>query len=326
MLKSKLYLITLLLVFNLNYGQNNVYLTITHTLGTSSFSLNNVITNNLGQSVKITRVDYYISSIKIIYNGGQELTVPNKYILVKGNSNVVESLGSFSITNIEGVKFSIGVESPTNNADITLLPTTHPLSFQNPSMHWGWSSGYIFLALEGGAGNNYTTTVQQHGTGNLNYFSQSKTVTPIVNSSGTYINLKADYIEAYKNINVNNGPIDHGVGKTDLTALQNFRDFVFSATNVIPQTSPISAIVDNHFYLNNIELYPNPSNGLINIRFNALSTEITSLEIFDMTGQKVKHIDWNIFQNTLKIDTKGVFFIQFKNQHQVLGFKKIIIQ
>ncbi|MBK9402574.1 MAG: hypothetical protein IPN36_17545 [Bacteroidetes bacterium] len=140
-------LFALMFAATISKAQKNVYLTISHKLGASNFAFNQTAQNNLMQNFRITRVDYYISSIKIIHDGGVETAVPSHYILAKGSSTVIDLLGNFNVTNVEGVKFSIGVEAPTNNSDITLQPSGHPLSFQSPSMHWGWSSRISLFSI-----------------------------------------------------------------------------------------------------------------------------------------------------------------------------------
>ncbi|MBK9637982.1 MAG: hypothetical protein IPO63_09240 [Bacteroidetes bacterium] len=71
-----------------------------------------------------------------------------------------------------------------------------------------------------------------HSLGNANYFQQTQMAAG-VNTGGNniFINLNADYVQAVKNINVASGPIDHGANATDLTVLQNLRDFVFSPSS-----------------------------------------------------------------------------------------------
>ncbi|MDG1148649.1 MAG: hypothetical protein P8N52_10125, partial [Crocinitomicaceae bacterium] len=52
-------------------------------------------------------------------------------------------------------------------------PAGHPLSFQTPSMHWGWTSGYKFLLCDGKGdsnGDNTPNTIfQLHDLGDANY-------------------------------------------------------------------------------------------------------------------------------------------------------------
>lgn len=96
-------------------------------------------------------------------------------------------------------------------------------------MHWGWSAGYRFVAIEGKAGMTFNTTFEMHGLGDPNYFSQTKTLIGVKRDTNIYVKLEADIAQALKGINITAGPIDHGVDATDLDVLKNFRDFVFKA-------------------------------------------------------------------------------------------------
>lgn len=320
MTKSTLVSIALMFVFTISKAQKNVYFTITHKLASSNFAFNQISKNDMSQDFKITRVDYYISSIKIIHDGGMVKEVPNKYILVKGNANVNELLGNFDVTNVEGIQFSIGVEAPTNNADPSLQPAGSPLSFQSPSMHWGWSSGYRFIALEGKTGSNFTTTFEMHGLGNSNYFNQTKMVAGVTDGTNNiFINLNADYTKALNGINISNGPIDHGVNATDLKVLQNFRDYVFS-----PGTPTSTSKIEDNFGVN---IYPNPSTDKLFINFNNNEQHLDNIVFTDITGkihfeqplQLMNEINLNNF-------AKGVYFIQFFEKNSIVTTHKIVIQ
>ncbi len=322
MTKSILLTIALMFTIMISKAQKNVYFTITHKLATANFAFNQTAQNDLMQDFKITRVDYYISGIKIIHDGGMETAVPNKYILAKGSANVIELLGNFNVTNVEGITFSIGVESPINNADPSLQPAGSPLSFQSPSMHWGWSSGYRFIALEGTTGSGFSTVFQMHGLGNANYFNQTKMVAGV--PSGTndiYINLNADYTQALKGINVSSGPIDHGVDATDLTALQNFRDFVFSPGTGIPSSI---GIVEDKLEVN---IYPNPTVDKLFIDFNNTTNHADRVIIADISGKVI--IESNL-SNTNEINVsstpKGFYFLKFYNKNEVVANRKIVIK
>lgn len=221
-------ILTTLFILNIN-AQKNVILKIKHKLGDSSFALNKASQNNLAKDFKITRVDYYISKISIIHDGGMTMNVPKMSILSRTGVDVEVNLGKFAVTNIEGIKFSIGVDTPENHADIALLSNFDPLGPKTPAMHWGWSAGYRFAAIEGKAGMTFNTTFEMHGLGDPNYFSQTKTLVGVKRDTNIYVKLEADIAQALKGINITAGPIDHGVDATDLDVLKNFRDFVFKA-------------------------------------------------------------------------------------------------
>lgn len=322
MTKTIFLTIALMFTMMISKAQKNVYLTITHKLATANFAFNQTAQNDLMQDFKITRVDYYISSIKIIHDGGMEMAVPNKYILAKGSANVNELLGNFNVTNVEGIKFSIGVEAPTNNADPSLQPTGSPLALQSPSMHWGWTSGYRFLALEGTTGSGFSTVFQMHGLGNANYFEQTKLVAGV--PSGTndiYINLNADYTQALKGINISTGPIDHGVNATDLTALQNFRDFVFSPGTGIPAS--IGNIEDKLY----VSIFPNPTSDKLFIELKSNDNNADKVVIADITGKQISEIS---LSNTNELNVsnmaQGIYILKFFNKNTIVANRKIVIE
>jgi hypothetical protein len=208
-------------------AQNNISLIINHKLGKKTYTYNQSGENDLGQKFKISRVDYYISKISIIHDGGLVTPVPEKYILVKGDTKLVSELGLFNIKKVEGIKFHIGVDPLKNTSDPTLYKEPHPLALKSPSMHWGWASGYRFVTLEGNAGINFNTKFELHGLFDQNYFEQTIMVKGKNSEKGIVINLKADYNKALKGISVKDGPISHGINKTDLVVLTNFKNHVF---------------------------------------------------------------------------------------------------
>jgi|688.fasta_scaffold31936_6 hypothetical protein len=322
-MKNKFTLIGLAILFSLNaMAQKDVYLTIRHMLGTSPLAFNQAASNDLGNNFSITRIDYYLSQFTIIHDGGMETTVPSgRYILAKGNANVVINLGNFNVTNVEGIKFHIGVEAPTNNADPAQWIAPHPLAPQSPSMHWGWASGYRFVALEGKAGANLSTTYEMHGLGNANYFVQTVTTPGFVNGNNIYINLDANYVEAVRGIDLSTGPIAHGVDGADLDVLKNFRDHVFTGG------PGFAASVSDQLQANDLLLYPNPSNGQIQVLIPSLSTQQLNVRVLDVQGRMVQEFQVNnnnAFQFFL--DVKGVYTLQIQSESQGTIYRKLLIE
>jgi len=319
MKKTLLCAIALFLFVSSSYAQNDVYLSITHKLGSANFAFSQPAQNNLSQSFVINRVEYYISSIKIIHDGGLETSVPNKYILVNGSSNLNELLGNFSVTNVEGIKFSIGVDASVNNGDPSLYSPSHPLAPKSPSMHWGWSAGYRFVALEGLAGSSFNTTFQMHGLWNANYFEQTQMATGVVTGNDISINLDADYVEALGGVNIQSGPIDHGTNATDLAVLQNFRDYVFSPSSG-------STSVPHLNELTNISIYPIPSSSTIYIDNSESEIKADKVIIIDAIGKTVVEQDLHQLANQLQLKTKGAYTAVLLNDNKILGRQLLLIQ
>lgn len=133
-------------------AQSDVYIQINHKLDTDPFDFSVEHTNNLGDEFNVTRLEYYMSSITITHDGGIETVVPETWILANAGTFTNVYLGSFDITTLESVSFGIGVEGDYNHLDPASYPSEHPLAPKSPSMHWGWSPGYRFVAMEGSGG------------------------------------------------------------------------------------------------------------------------------------------------------------------------------
>ncbi len=321
MLRSLLLSFALLFVITTSRAQQNVFLTITHKLGNSNFAYNQVAQNNLMQNFKITRLDYYISGIKIIHDGGQEISIPSKYILAHADLNIVENLGIFNVTAVEGIKFSIGVDASLNNSDPSLQPVGSPLYYQIPSMHWGWNSGYFFSAFDGQCGTNLTAGFSMHSMGNANYFQQTQMAAGVNSGvNDVFINLDADIIQAVKNINLSTGFAHHGANANDLISLQNFRDFVFSPS------SPSTGLSNNSEELN-VSIFPNPTSEKLYINFNDNNSTTDRLVIVDLFGNIVFENGLND-RNEINVGdlAKGVYILQFYSRNSNLSNRRITIQ
>ena len=136
----------LMLAFTCSYGQKEVHLQINQYIGNDPFAIGDEGTNDLGTKFSISRLDYYISSIKLHHDGGTTTNVGDKYILVSNGNTVDELLGEFNIGVLDSITFSVGVDPLYNHGDPTLWPANHPLAPKSPEMQWGWAAGYRFVA------------------------------------------------------------------------------------------------------------------------------------------------------------------------------------
>lgn len=134
-------------LFSIN-AQTNVNLKLNHHWNGSTFNYGQQYTDGAGKMVEISRVQYYLSGFNLTHDGGQNLPLTGTYVLASGNI-ISYPLGSYAITNLEGINFDLGIDAATNHLDPNMYAPSDPLAIQNPSMHWGWSSGYMFLVLNG---------------------------------------------------------------------------------------------------------------------------------------------------------------------------------
>ena len=208
-------------------AQNTLRLTFHPKSNSQDLLLNTVTQDITGTAMKITAFNYYISNIHIIYDGGQDLDLSDTILLVKTDAGTFD-MGQYDVPNIEQVNFSVGVPEPINHLDITQYPTGHFLSFQSPSMHWGWTSGYKLLLVDGRADSNGdgdpTTLFQLHDVGDANFKNfQLPTVGTYMNNE-TQINIICNLDEWLFGANVATLGVQHGSTGINATTMNNVND------------------------------------------------------------------------------------------------------
>lgn len=320
MKKSILFIAALFLFTSSMFAQNSVQLNIHHKLANNSFAMETAAVNNISNDFEVTRLQYYISEISIIHDGGAETIMEDLYVLVDAGEATQVDLGDFDITSVEMVKFHLGVDEATNHLDPSSYSPNHPLAPQSPSMHWGWAAGYRFVAIEGFGGANYNQLFQLHGLGDNNYFLTEIPVTVEAENNEVVIDLDADYTRALENITVNNGLIVHGDYAEAQKCLENFRDYVFSQSSETTSSFDLSEV-------NQFDIYPNPApNGLFNIEFDAPSNLEYEIIITDILGKQIAHIDAVKGNSTYVFQLKdaGLFFINLIKEGQPVISKKLI--
>ena len=156
-MKSTLQCFFLLFVEITLNAQSSVNIQINHLLDGVRFENEINTVNDLGNDFMIDRLQYYISGFSITHDGGQVTEVEDLYVLVSllnDSESTMIDLGELTFTTLESVNFNLGVDQEANHSDPSLYHPTHALYPKSPSMHWGWTSGYRFIALEGKSGPN----------------------------------------------------------------------------------------------------------------------------------------------------------------------------
>ena len=303
-------------------AQTDVTFNINHKLGESAFALNTSNSNNIGHSFKVSRLQYYISEISVVHDSGTETMIDDLYILVDAAESAWTSvsLGNLPVTNVEAVKFHIGVDEANNHANPADWPTDHALAPTSPSMHWGWASGYRFLAYEGKGGNGLDQTFQLHGTGDSNYFTTEIAIDATATNGAVDINLNADYNKGLDGIGLNSGLIVHGSTGAAKTTIENFRDHVFT-----PSTSSVANVDISE--INSFDVFPNPSlNGKANLVLNSSKNLNYEITVVDVLGREVEHF-YNVSSNErieLELGSKGLYFVSLIKEGQAVLNRKLL--
>lgn len=322
MKKRLLFPLFLVLFSMMGIAQNQISLHIHHKLGTEDFALNAPATNNMGDDFKVTRLEYYISGISVVHDSGTVTNIDDLYILVNANTPTEVDLGNHPITNVEALHFTIGVDPEHNHLDPAGYDPSHPLAPKSPSMHWGWASGYRFLAFEGYGSSNYNQKIELHGLGDQNYIKTKllMQVSPVNNEID--IHLDADYTGVLQDISVNSGIIVHGETMQAQQALVNLRNSVFTPLEQSTAIRPVQLI-------KTFEVFPNPTaQGYTNVTIETTSTDPLSIYISDLTGKQVTSALAAVQQNQIDLSTlpTGFYFINVSAEGRVVMSKQLIVK
>lgn len=301
------------------FAQVNVKFGINHLVNGEELTETAVGSNDVKNDFSVGRLQYYISEIKVVHDGGTITAVEDKYILVDAFSPQMEDLGELDVTTVEGISFSIGVNEPVNKEDPAQWPAEHALAPKFPSMHWGWTAGYRFVALEGKTGPTLSTTYEIHALGTKNYFSTTVDTKAKMVDGSLVIGLNAEYANALAGIDLSSGIITHGDFGQAIDLLENFRDNVFSTADGVVSIDDVTSSLQ-------FEAFPNPSaSGSFTIKRSADNT-IDRLEVIDIQGRKV----YEAFlgnRETLQVQLSkpGMFTVRVYNAQGMQGSKRLVV-
>lgn len=307
------------------FSQMELKVRLDHRIDGKKFAYNQEATSPLGSKYKLTRLQYYLSGFVIVHDGGQELVLNDIYFLVDpSNPNYEElSLGfQTGITNVEKIKFAIGVDAASNHLDPASYPPGHPLAYQNPTMHWGWTSGYRFIALEGKAAranNQFIDNIAIHTVGDVNYLVNSYDVQSKVDNGIMYIEMKAEYNMILDEIIIAGGQVNHS--ETGSAAVQ-----CFNATTKVFSAS--SATSTNEVYNNNLSNVVYQQNQ-IEIHYDLSASGKLVFNLYNSFGQLVEEKKLNSTTGKINVNesiSSGHYYYLITDQGKPATSGKILVK
>jgi len=321
-MKASLLAMAILLATSI-LAQNQITLDISHKVGAENLEINSDFTIANGDQVSLNRCEYYISRIEFVHDGGQVTSASNVWLLVDAFDQEVFELGDFDVDQLEAISFYVGVQTPHNNQDLTVWPGDHPLAPQNPSMHWGWASGYRFLAMEGLSGTGSAEyDFQVHALGNENYYVQTLPVSTSAFNGEINIDLEANYTEAFTEVSTAQGGITHGGFGDAVIMLENFRDAVFSQTVLSVEEKELNTI--------SMRIAPNPSVDGENSKLllDLKNVRDVELQILDISGKLIysELINGSVSTLNLPLIASGAYLISLKHEDTVLVSEKWLVK
>ena len=127
-----------------------------NVVGDKNLVLNSVTYQNATkEDFVVTKLNYFISNIKLTKTDGTTFTVPqdSSYFLIKEDTKATQfvTLNNVPFGDYKAVEFMVGVDSLRNTAPPEKLKGVLDPggSMADDGMYWVWNSGYIFVKLEG---------------------------------------------------------------------------------------------------------------------------------------------------------------------------------
>ncbi len=113
--------------------------------------------------LSISRLDGLLSQLELQRMDGTWLASDQWFVFLSVEKQRLSGLADgLPAQEFKAIRFRVGVDAKTDASDPKIWPPDHPLHPDVCGLHWGWSSGYVFLALEGHWGTNATRGFSYH--------------------------------------------------------------------------------------------------------------------------------------------------------------------
>ena len=254
----------------------------------SAFTLGSVYAGRSGGFYRPELLRYYVSGITI-HHDGTSTRLQDKYLLVDVSKTDRYVLGDVPMQRMDSITFHLGVDIAHNHLDPAKYPDWHPLAYQEPSMHWGWESGYRFVTYEGRSGtqaDKLSATMQIHTVDNSLYTRVSLRAGATRTEQGFDIPLLANYEYLLESIDVSRGLVNHSAEGEAITLMRNMAQRVYTA-------SVISSVNDDASASN---VSPNPASDVV-----AVPQDVTEASIVDVAGNVVARASFGNGSNIISV-------------------------
>ena len=305
------------------YSQVDINLILNHQFNGQPFLYSQDYQDENGNTINISRLQYYVSSIEIIHNSGVNSPLSDVYVLANGNvSNYY--LGNFNINNVEKLEFDLGVDYDANHGNSSNYSSQHPLGPQSPLMAWGWPAGYFFLVIDGTIDDNNdgipNKSFQLRALGD-NMLQDVGYLTNTYNQNNNTINLILDVnINSWlSGIDLINAGIDHSGSANNLLMCNN------TTTNQVFQPSNLTSLSDKIEIIDITTDYNFKYAPTINYSLNKNSE--FNLKIINSNGLLVLESDNVGFEGNYFVRKElqsGFYFAIFYNQTHSYKHKFIV--
>ena len=317
-MKNSLLGIVFVLILNQGFSQKNIFLDISPMFQSSSLEMNVNYTAWDGKTIKFDHFDYYLSDVQIFHDGGQSILLDSVFLVEPQNHTLY--LGGHNVNQIEQISFIVGVPKPMNTQtgveaiDISLYPENHPLSFQTPSMYWGWQAGYMHMIVGGYADDNGDGSLEayfeMHNLGNQKLVEFPNVIQTNTSSNQIDIFMNCQVDRWINTIPLSTVGVAHGETGSNATILNNvLTQDVF----IQPANASIESINSN------AKIYFSNDQNSLEIHWKELN-DLEKIRVIDINGKIISEFTTNEYQSQLSIENleKGYYIVQFFNKNSLL--------
>jgi len=307
---------------------NEVVFRFEHRVGAQPLALDTtVFALPDGRNALLTRAEFYVSEIELNTADGNKLALTDFFILANANNpNSAHSAGNRNVHAVTGLTLHLGVDAAHNHLDPSAYPVGHPLAHQSPSMHWGWTAGYRFMAIEGLLDNNNDgvpeTIFQYHNLGDSLYQTVELTGTSTSGNGMLYVDLKLDYSRLFDKLDMSGNLTQHDSGPINAAMMRN------AATKGFITLSQASSAAAPTLQSARISASPNPARTTTTIRYALDVNGSLSLILTNQSGQILRRFD-NLPANgaqeiALGNIPPGLYSYTFYDNGRLLASKQLV--
>jgi hypothetical protein len=283
-------------------AQTDLFLHIKSTFAGQPLQLQTNVPTLNGQVVNIDHFNYYLSDL-VLYHDGGNTTLVSPTVMVFTPDVQGYYLGNYSVQQLDSIRFMVGVPPRFNTQqgaeaqDISSFPLSHPLSFQSPSMYWGWQFGYMHMVVGGNAdSDNNQQTDAYFEFHNLGDHNQRLVQMPII-ATQTTMEQQDVYLECRLDQWLHNMPLGtvgvlHGETGLNDSIMANVNTFsVFTQ----PQSAGLIEGKPMKFYTHENTVFIE-------------NMGVERMEVYDVMGRKIQEVKWMDSQVKAPLEVKdGVY-------------------
>lgn len=299
-------------------------------VGADTLQFNKIYFDSKNRPYKFTRFQFYTSGMELIDQDNDTIKLKDQFVLTTGTDGG-HDVGTHTMSKLKNIKFDLGVDSNHNHTDPSTYAANHALSPKDPTMHWGWESGYRFWVIEGWMDENkdgkFDNRFEYHMIGDAMIRTKSLNTTGVEKEGkllvviDMHLDQLFDSIDFSKNNVIHGGPWDAGSEPLIKIANNSVQREVFTAGSGFNLSIPK---LDNKL---GMMVYPNPSNGRVTIENNKASS-IKEVQVFLPNGKRVATTINRMPTNQVSLDLDpGLYWIKITdNNNQSAVIKTVVVQ